>query len=78
MIYFVTCNGFETIHSVPAPEAVDVPAECRRLELARNDGFAVFACVDGQSVADAEGWYDSYEGAPPYDAATATGMYDAW
>jgi hypothetical protein len=58
------------------PEAVDAPTTCRRLEEALGNGYAVYAWCDGRIIADADGWAGG-EGAPPHDAATATGMYDS-
>jgi hypothetical protein len=76
VIVFTTCRNYTTVAT--ATYDVDAPAECARLEEERGDGYAVVAWQNGRLIADAEGWADDREGAPPYDAATATGMYDRW
>lgn len=74
MITFSSCQDYKTIAT--AAHDVDAPKECARLEAERNDGFAVCAWSNGRLVADADGWTERQDGASPYDAATATGMYD--
>lgn len=74
MIVFLTCKGYQVIGETT--NDCDAPAECLRLEQERNDGYAVVASRDGVLVADAGGWMRTRHGPPPYDAATATGMYD--
>lgn len=79
MIAYLTCRDYSIIETAPYNTPPDaIVARCGELEEERDDGFAVFASIDGRTVADAERYSDSHEGAPPYDAATATGMYDAW
>lgn len=74
MMIFETCRDYTRI--ARAPNDADAPEICRSLELERADGYAVVAVRDGQVVADAEGWRSRHDGPPPFDAATATGMYD--
>lgn len=78
MFTILTCHGY-------TPEATtrsldDAIALCGELEIqefqSTGDCWARVVRSDGQFVADAEGPYESHRGAPPYDAATATGMYD--
>lgn len=69
----IDCEG-NVIREVPFD--ADLPALCRQEEELRNDGRAVIASRDGWLEADATGYWDRDEGPPPYDAATATGMYD--
>lgn len=73
---FLTCDGYTVI----AEDRYDcnAPAICRRLETERDDGYCVVASRNGELVADADGWWSRDEGSPPYDAATATGMYDRY
>jgi hypothetical protein len=75
MIYFLTCRDYTVIARAPF-DCSEAPAICERLEDERNDGYAVVAYRDGTQIADACGYTDHTDGGPPYDAATATGMYD--
>lgn len=74
MIVILTCNGYEWEAS--ARTAEDAAEACRALETQDDDRFARVAYENGRIVADAEGVVDQRYGSPPYDAATATGMYD--
>lgn len=74
MLTLLTCRDYSVLSALP--HDADAPAECRAAELKLADEYAVVASRDGVLVADADGWWPS-EGTQP-DAATATGMYDAW
>jgi len=76
MATLLTCRDYSVIGF--APDDSNLPLHCERHEQARNDGYAVIASIDGQIVACASGWEDGNDGGPPYDAATATGMYDRY
>jgi hypothetical protein len=83
MICFDTYNRgtkqYVVIDRLPEPmSAEDAAKHCDALERQRNDGMAVFAysTSSGRTVASAEGPAVPEETGP--DAATTTGMYDAW
>lgn len=77
MYNVVSCNGYVTLaRAATLADAVRVARECA--DESRDD-WAVVVMHDGRIVADVEDGVHVYaEGAPPYDAATATGMYDSW
>lgn len=70
----LTCDGYR-VESV-WPTLHEAVAECGERERATGDGFARLVSLDGQLIADAEGSYSDPERC--MDAATQTGMYDAW
>jgi len=74
--YVLTCNGY-TVEATA--ETLDEAVRlCSERELATLDSYARVVSYDGRLVADADGPREERHGSPPYDAATATGMYDAW
>ena len=70
----LTCDGYVMESSwATLSEALGA---CRESERASADGFARVITLDGQIIADSDGLRsdpDRY-----VDAATQTGMYDAW
>ena len=64
----ITCDGYGV---VGIPATGDLPAECRRTEAERADGYAVLATRDGRIVADADGWWnrDVLDAPDPMDVA---------
>lgn len=72
--YVLTCNGYR-VEALAATlrQAVGL---CQSLERDAGDGYARVVSLDGRIVADAEGSRNDPERST--DAATATGMYDAW
>ncbi len=73
MYYILTCNKY--IVEDQATTMDEAVKKCAAREKATKDGYARVVRQDGKLCADADGpynWHDS----PPYDAATATGMYD--
>ncbi len=75
MIYIYKCGGPIEAQCWTVDEAVKL---CNEMELKANDGVCRCGWQEGKLVADAEGPTGQHYGSPPYDAATATGMYDAW
>ena len=59
MITLLTCNGYVSIRHIPCD--ADVPVECQVEELRRMDGYAVVASLDGQIIANAEGYRDNQD-----------------
>lgn len=78
MICFITFDGTGYKLLDMAFDDCDAPSICLALEQNKEDYYCVYASRDGQIVADAEGWIDENPGSPPYDAVTATGMYDLY
>lgn len=60
-----TCEGYRAIRDT---DADDLPAECRREEETRADGWAVVALCGGRIVATADGWVEP-ERLDPFDLA---------
>jgi hypothetical protein len=73
--YVLTCNGYK-VERENIPTLREAIAECIELERVANDGYVRVVTLDGQIVADAEGSHSDPERG--MDAATQTGMYDAW
>lgn len=79
--YFViSCNGY-----VARERHADLDAACRACERIETedharDGstFNCFVSSNGRHVGDRDGPYENDGDGPPYDHATATGMYDRW
>jgi hypothetical protein len=76
-ITFITCRDYSSVGRFEGVglDAATAAAICRNIEDVMNDGYSVFASDEGRMVAFGEGPCEP-EGGPPYDAATATGMYD--
>lgn len=56
MIYFVTFDGIENKVLDMAFDDCDAPSICFSLEQNKEDYYCVYASMDGEIVADAEGW----------------------
>lgn len=70
----LTCNGYQVERRARTlSEAIGM---CNELERLSNDGYARVVMLDGRIIADAEGSHSDPE--RYVDAATQTGMYDAW
>jgi hypothetical protein len=76
-ITFVTCRDYSSVGRFEGVglDATTSAAICRSIEGIMNDGYSVFASDGGDFIASGDGPCEP-EGGPPYDAATATGMYD--
>ena len=75
MIRLVTCDRYEVIKTIPDNE--DPVEACSRAMEQRNDGFAVISFgSDGRMLSDHMELTEHHDDGPPYDMATATGMYD--
>lgn len=75
MTRLVTCDRYEVIGEIPDDE--DPVEACARAMEARDDGFAVIAFdSDGRMLSDSVELTEHHDDGPPYDMATATGMYD--
>jgi hypothetical protein len=57
MTCLITANGYKVIETLGYSTA-NLPALCAAAEKARNDGYVVLATVNGEIVADAEGYWD--------------------
>ena len=76
MIYSVVCcNGYHIVASTSDP---DVAMQACLTH--QDSDYAVIILQDGREVGNnVDGWVKpDYQGGPPYDAATAPGMYDRW
>jgi hypothetical protein len=75
MIKLVTCDRYQVIKRIPDDE--DPVEACATAMEERGDGFAVIAFDrDGRMLSDSVELTEHAGDGPPYDAATATGMYD--
>jgi len=74
MITILSCNGYKV--EATATTLREAVVLCRELEVRASDSFARVILDNGTLVGDCEGLWRYSPGAPPYDSATATGMYD--
>jgi hypothetical protein len=79
MIVLVTCADYSIVQTVSYDFDIHkLPALCREIELARNDGYAVFARNERGHIADANGLIVEHDGNAVYRSLVdyACGYHD--